>query len=254
MNYGKLDRLDEEIDVWYGIVEPNQAAALDLRRLLSEEELARADRYRFPGLQQQFVQRRGIMRMILGNYLGLLPDELEFTQNRFGKPSLTGNLQAGGLTFSLTHSGFHMALAVGRNRALGVDLELHRDNVDHVGLSQSFFAQADVDAIQRPELPAAQLLRFYEIWTSKEAYIKAIGAGLSIPLDQFSINLDSTPASLAFACHDQVSVESETNQAEVFSGRNWHFKRLNLAPNTSSWLAFQGNTATVKTLSLDNMS
>lgn len=125
-----------------------------------------------------------LARVTLGQKLGLRPDELSFTQNAYGKPSLLTRDPDGDVPFNLSHSGSWIALISGGRAPLGVDVEQIAPIDMHI--AERFFSKEENGYLAT--LPAAARLEaFYRLWTLKESYIKAVGTGLSMPLESFSI-------------------------------------------------------------------
>jgi len=140
--------------------------------------------------------------LLLGEYLGLQPDAVPLWYTSFGKPGLSGEAAGSGVKFNVSHSAGLMLAAVTRNREVGIDVERVRPDVDWRELAGRFFAPAEVAALDaRP--PDDQLRAFFACWTRKEAYVKALGLGMSLPLDQFSVSVaPHGPAALLTAEHD----------------------------------------------------
>ena len=153
---------------------------------LAPEEQAHADTLRIPAVRRNFVCRRAQLRRVLAGYLGVPSRELAFITNAHGKPALA-NPEIPALRFSYTHSADLALLAVACDRELGVDVEHHRPRADALGLARRWFAAKESAALAAlPE--AAQSDAFYTIWTRKEAFVKALGLGLSFPLDEFVVS------------------------------------------------------------------
>lgn len=156
-----------------------------LARLLTTDELARAARFHFAEDQRRFTAARGQMRSILARFLPTSPEHLRFHYNPDGKPSLEN---AGWLQFNLSHSADLALLAVTAGQEVGVDLERTDRSIDFHNVARRFFAPAEVEtlfALPEDQQPAA----FFACWTRKEAYMKARGLGLRIPLRQFVVSL-----------------------------------------------------------------
>lgn len=157
---------------------------------LSVEETARAARFGDPDVGLRWAHSRFAVRAILANCIGCTLRDVAFVHNVFGKPALAG---APGIHFNLSHSGDVAAFAVTRHGAIGVDVEVQRENIDVLGLSAHFFAADEADALRK--LPQTERTRaFYRCWTRKESFVKALGIGLSEPLDGFSVSLEPTAA------------------------------------------------------------
>ncbi len=171
-----------------------------LRSLLDDEEQARVDRYRFDYLQRRGTVRRGRLRQLVAAYAGLDPTAVRFAYGEKGKPVLANGCQEPGvsaLQFNLTDSQDLAVYAFTRGLELGVDAEMLRPMPDADNIAKSFFAATERDALRRVSAEE-KANAFFHCWTRKEAYIKAIGEGLSEPLDRFSVTLYP-----ALPCHFQ---------------------------------------------------
>jgi 4'-phosphopantetheinyl transferase len=145
---------------------------------LSQDERDRAARFHFERDQIRFINAHAALREILSRETNTPPRMLEFHMNEYGKPALANDA---GVQFNLSHSQDKGLLAVARGIKLGVDIEALRANFDVVELAARFFAPREVERVKNE--PA----RFFEIWTRKEAFIKAIGMGVSFPLQEFDV-------------------------------------------------------------------
>jgi 4'-phosphopantetheinyl transferase len=163
----------------------------ECRDLLSEEERARAERFVFDWLRRRYIVAHGRMRSILGRHIGIPARELRFEATQHGKPFLDPTFDT---HFNLSHSGELAILAIGATE-LGADVELIRPLENFENVATGFFSEREVAELHR--YPAPERLRaFYRCWTRKEAYIKAIGEGLSIPLGSFVVSLAEKEAAL----------------------------------------------------------
>ncbi len=156
-----------------------------LWRVLTPDEVERAQRYRFERDRQRFVAARGMLRVILTRYTGLPPAAIHFETEDHGKPWLPSHPQ---LAFNASDSGEWMALGVTLERLIGVDIEQVREDVATLEIAERFFSPREVAAL-RALPPDEQTPAFFRCWTRKEAFIKAIGEGLSYPLDKFDVTL-----------------------------------------------------------------
>lgn len=157
-----------------------------LRALLSDEERARAARFLAPLHGDRFTVAHGRLREFLAHRLGVSPDSLQFASGQYGKPHLSGHLAQSGLQFNLSHSGGLGLLGWAEGKEIGVDIELWRPLSDEAALVRRFFSQAENLAYAALS-PAERTQGFFECWTRKEAYIKAVGRGLGLPLDSFDV-------------------------------------------------------------------
>ena len=173
-----------EVHVWRLDLDQPESVLAEFRRTLEAEELERAGRFHFEKHRRHFVVGRGGLRYVLSRYLDVKPEELRFKYGAFGKPALVGDE----LRFNMSHSHGVALFAVAADRELGVDVEHMRADFASEDIAQRFFSPVEVAAFNA--LPAEeQVAAFFRCWTRKEAYIKAIGRGLSEPLDAFDVTL-----------------------------------------------------------------
>lgn len=163
-----------EVHVWRARLDETDAAVLG--EVLAPGEWIRAQRFHFERDRERFIVGRGLLRTILGRYLERAPQDLRFTQGPHGKPELDGGCSS--LRFNLSHSDDLMLLAVTHARAVGIDLELMRENVPFEVLADYYFEPEDAWHL-RLLPPAQRAWKFYDLWTSAEARLKADGAGIA---------------------------------------------------------------------------
>ena len=183
---------DSEIHLWHLDQAEFDESELEDRcsGWLTPIESERYQRYSFDHHRKQFLLGRMLIRKTLSQYAQILPDQWKFVENDYGKPAIDKAQQGDGLFFNLSHSGDRLVLAIARNEALGVDIESSNKARRVVKISDRYFSAAEVEGLFAQE-EAEQLSRFYDLWTLKEAYIKACGLGLAIPLQQFSFSFPS---------------------------------------------------------------
>ncbi|WP_410052134.1 4'-phosphopantetheinyl transferase family protein [Bradyrhizobium sp. SZCCHNRI2049] len=170
------------------------------RALLSREELEQERRFHFDHDRIRFLITRAMSRLTLSRYSPILPEEWRFTSNRFGRPEIQNDSAAAqGISFNISHTRELVAVAVGRHMQLGVDVENSLRRAAPIDVASHFFSRREADDLLA--LPSeSQSQRFYEFWTLKEAYIKARGMGLSLPIDKFSFDF-SQPGQIEFFTH-----------------------------------------------------
>jgi 4'-phosphopantetheinyl transferase len=198
LSFSRLTLEADVVDVWSGDLEPASEEIHDLRASLSPDELERASRFHFARDRQRFIASRGILRNILARYIGRSPETIRFFYGPFGKPSLAPEGTANGLCFNLSHAGGLALYAVALNRKVGVDLERIDPSFVGDGIEEKFFSRNEIDELR--SLAAGDRPRaFFNCWTRKEAYVKALGGGLQIPLQSFDVSLapDKAPAFLS---------------------------------------------------------
>ena len=176
---------DGEVHVWRAAAPAGVFSFRAMFALLSDDERERAARYYFEGDRERFVVWRGLLRTLLGLYLGRPAAGLRFAYNEYGKPSVEGG-SGGDLRFNLAHSHDMALYAFARGREVGVDVELVWGEFAGEEIAERFFSPREVGALRA--LPWEQKARaFFECWTRREAYVKARGGGLSLPLDSFDV-------------------------------------------------------------------
>jgi 4'-phosphopantetheinyl transferase len=182
------EQIGDGIHVWHAALERDADSLNRLEVTLSLDEKARADRFHFANDRKRFVAARGLVRTLLGKYLQRPPASLEFSYGKHGKPFLSGENISSGLCFNVSHSAGVAAYAIARGRNLGVDVELVRAEFGGENIARRYFSSHEVSDLLT--LPAEGRAKgFFHCWTRKEAYLKARGAGLQIPLDSFSVTL-----------------------------------------------------------------
>lgn len=176
---------DNEAQVWKlsSLTSADKIPVLHL--WLSAEEKERALRFHFRKDYNTYVIARGMLRYLLGKYMAADPRHIQFFYNEQGKPYIDPDYN---LQFNVSHSAETIIIGFVKEHLIGVDIEYNEQPVEVKQVAGSFFSPNEVEALfSLPE--ATQLESFYNCWTRKEAFIKAKGGGLSIPLDQFEVSL-----------------------------------------------------------------
>ena len=163
---------------------------------LSKPEKERAEKFRFDKHRNRFIAGRGLMRAAIGRYLQIQPDKLDFACSERGKPELSPAFAGAGLHFNLAHSEDLALLAVTRIGAVGVDVERVRRIKDADELVARFFSRRE-SALFRKLADAEKPAAFFNLWTRKEALLKATGEGIGASLSAVEVSfLPGEPARL----------------------------------------------------------
>jgi 4'-phosphopantetheinyl transferase len=183
----RVELAADEIHVWRANLEGEESVIRQFEETLSIDEKARANRFFFQRDRNRFIAARGILRELLGRYLNRAPAGLEFDYGPQGKPVLRAESSRQSVQFNVSHSHGMALLGFAVGRHLGVDVELVRSFAGE-RIAERYFAPQEVLELKR--LPAAlQDEGFFLCWTRKEAYIKARGEGLHVPLKSFHVSL-----------------------------------------------------------------
>jgi 4'-phosphopantetheinyl transferase len=184
---GEVTLGSNEVHVWRAALDRLPEDTHNFWQTLSSDECARAARFHFDKDRDRFVTGRGLLRTILARYLQVEPVTLRFEYTAYGKPYLATAFNTR-IRFNLSHSRGLALYALAYDRALGVDLEYIDPEFAQEEVAERFFSAREVASLR--SLPSGlQPEAFFHCWTRKEAYIKASGEGLSLPLDRFDVSL-----------------------------------------------------------------
>ena len=226
------------IDLWCADLHQSADVVARLETCLSPDEVERADRFKFAKHRRRHVVSRGVLRCVLGGYAGRRAPDLRFGYEEKGKPFLV-ELDDPPI-FNLSHSDELVLIGVTQQQELGVDVELRRAMPDALSIAQHFFSAneiKDLESVAETEIPTG----FFNCWTRKEAYIKAVGDGLSAPLDRFDVtlipgqdavmrSLEGDPQKAAdWSLHHFEPVSGYVG-ALAIQGQNWTLRSWNLDP------------------------
>jgi 4'-phosphopantetheinyl transferase len=212
----------KEIHVWHlnlGVMPVNRDA---FWKALAPAERDRCSQFRSDIHKQRFIAAQGALRCLLSCYLGIAPHTVQFERNQHGKPRLAGTEPDRGLVFNLSHSGDQALVAVGVDMPLGVDLEIRRPLTHIEGLVERCFAPSERNRwCSLP--PSHRLAAFFNVWTCKEAFIKAVGRGLGLGLTRCVLASGEVP-------------RWETIPESCGNPDEWSLRSLDLGENISAAL------------------
>ncbi len=202
--------IESDVSVWYLVLSKVQEEFwTQYRACLTDGERERADRFHFEKDRRAYTAARALVRASLSRFEQVNPQDWRFKQNSYGKPEIDQPISGRRLQFNLSHTDGLVACAVSTSRSVGVDVEsLDRIAAD-LKVAESFFAPQEVDQLKSVDISERQDT-FFNFWTLKESYIKALGFGLSLSLDSFGFDLET--GRLLFASEE--------------SPNDWHFKRM----------------------------
>jgi len=188
------------IDLWFTFPDEISDERLLSRyeQLLTDEERTQWRRFYFARHRHQYLVTRALVRSTLSCYADVSPPDWRFSRNAYGKPEIMPGLTELPIRFNLSHTDGLVLCGVVLRHDLGVDVEYRERKNAALNIAEHYFSAREIDDLLK--LPAGeQKSRFFDYWTLKEAYIKARGMGLSLPLDQFSFHLDGNrPPGISF--------------------------------------------------------
>jgi 4'-phosphopantetheinyl transferase len=231
-----LELAPGEIHVWSIRLDPPAGEVERLGRSLAPDEWERAHRFRFDKHRRQYVVGRGALRTLLAAYTGTTPERVRFTYGPRGKPFLAED--SGSLFFNLSNSDELALVGLIRGPEIGVDIEYLKPMPDCEQIAERFFSESERVVLRG--LPAHQKEEaFFNCWTRKEAYLKAVGEGLAAPLDSFDVTLapGEPPRML-------------TLKGEPEPAARWFFHHFRPAPDYIGAVAVEGGTWEVRTWAL----
>jgi 4'-phosphopantetheinyl transferase len=228
-----------EIHVWSVDLNPSPADVEALGRLLSADEWERARRFRFEQHRRQYVVGRGALRTLLAAYLGDRPERIAFTYGPRGKPFLEPSLASSGLHFNLSNSADLALVGLVRGIEIGVDVEYLKPMPDCEEISERFFSESERQVLR--SLPRElKEEAFFNCWTRKEAYLKAVGEGLAAALDSFDVTLSPGAAPRML-----------TLKGDPDAAARWFFRHLRPALDFIGTVAIDGGEWQVATWELE---
>lgn len=230
----------QDLDVWItspSIQDPDLLASY--RSLLSPDELERQGRFVFPHHRQAFLVTRALVRTTLSHYVPkVAPAEWVFYQNEYGRPEVSATQAGGPLRFNISHTDEWIVCLVNYAFDAGIDVETTTRVKQPTQLAEHFFSQEEIaELFALPEAERRQ--RFFCYWTLGEAYIKAKGMGLSIPLDHFGFSLDEMP-----------KIQASFRPSLGDDPREWQFGLWRLAPDVLLALALHNKSTPTYRLSM----
>lgn len=177
----------DDVHIWYASLDAPISRFQIFLKTLSPDERMRAERFHFDKDRKCFIASRWILRTVLGRYLGVEPKHLQFSYGKNGKPTLVDQIYQRTIRFNLSHSNGVALFAFTLGREIGIDIEKVRDISEMTQIAERFFSMREYGLFS--SLPKCKMKEaFFNCWTQKEAFIKAIGDGLALPLDSFEVS------------------------------------------------------------------
>ena len=221
-----------DIHVWRVELDRSRAHLESLAASLSPEERSYASRFQFEGDRSRYIAARGALRHILGGYVKAAPETIVFRYGARGKPEL-GEPSAPWLGFNVSHSQDIALCAVASSRRVGIDVEYLRPVADALDIAERFFSRGEAAAL-RAVPHERQRSAFFACWTRKEAYVKALGEGLAVPLQSFEVSLG-----------DPEPTELRSIDGSVEAARRWTVRDVAPGPGYAGAVVVEGHDCEV---------
>lgn len=215
----------QDVHVWQTCLDCDGTTVERLESTLSPAEIERANRFHQPRDRRRFVVARGSLRRFLGEYLALEPTAVKLTATTLGKPHLADERLS--FRFNVAHSDELALFAFADGREVGVDVEEERADFNWQELAQRYFTPEEFTALLSAiDSPNAF---FFRCWTLKEAYVKALGQGMQLPLDRFAVTITGESVGLLHTAHDPEQLP------------RWTLRSLSPAAGFAAALAVEGS-------------
>jgi 4'-phosphopantetheinyl transferase len=223
-----LHMLEHDVHVWMASLETSNSVIQNLECVLSKDEGTQAKRFHFEKDRRHWIVAHGILRILLSRYANSDPSQLRFGSNAYGKPFLAFPSLTPHLHFNLSHSMGFALYAFSYAGQVGIDVEYKRADIDYDSLAKVSFSPKE-QALLRSLPDNLKCDAFFNCWTRKEAFIKAIGKGFSVPTHKFSVSIiPGEPAAL---------LESSEEPREIM---RWSLQDITPAVGYAGALAVEG--------------
>jgi len=215
----------DQIHVWRVPLNQNPERIPELKAVLSAAERDRAARFHFEKDRVQFIESRAALRNLLGQCLNVAPGSLTFNVSVYGKPFLV----TGDVRFNLSRRDGLAVIAITQGREVGVDVELVRPDLNLFEIAGISFSENELAKMK--SLPEGQRVEgFYNCWTRKEAFVKAVGEGFSFPLKQFDVSLTPGEPARLLSIRRNEAAEDEVSTTRLSAGVRGHDATSGLGP------------------------
>lgn len=224
---------ENKVHVWLAPLDVSTARIERFLQTLSADEVSRAGHFHFERDRYRFIAARGTLRQILGRYLGEHPRKILLGYTSHGKPVLGGGSGYETLRFNLSHSGAFAVYAVADSREVGIDIERINDDVAVEEIAQKFFSPKERWVLEKTRKDMRNKA-FFQYWTRKEAFTKALGEGISFPMEQCDVTLINGE-----------NLSPVTFASSKWEGCSWYGQDLFPCPNYAAAIVVEGSDCTV---------
>ena len=228
-----------EIQLWWFNLDQTKGIVDEYYSLLNQGEKKIIRKFKTRSLRDRFTVSRGVLKSLISNYLHIDPAEVEFALNSHGKPLLSPKQNKINLKFNISHSNKRGIYAFTKDKNVGVDIEAIQEYADLEDVAE--LCMSDYEKCWFFKLPkAARCSTFYKVWTVKEAFVKAIGAGLYFPLKNVEVKIDK-------------NYEPDFHAIRGISdfSRKWNIFPFNTVPNYAASLVTEGGDSKIRNFYLE---
>ena len=231
-----MDLFHDQIHIWKLDLNLHKVNLKHLyENVLSPDEKKRSDKLKSKDDQKRSIYSRGLLRKKLGDYLDVNPAEINFSYNKYGKPSLNAEVHTEDLKFNVSHSKDIVVYAITKNREIGIDVEYLKDVSRAEKIIDRFFSEEEKNFYNsQPE--HKKKWAFFALWTRKEAYSKAMGRGIGLPSKDFELNLIP---------------DNNRSSSNSFKKSKWMLYNVEIESEYLAALATEGNDINIKYYNLD---
>lgn len=222
--------LQTSVVVWLAYLPDFFSQLIELRHHLISSEQEKADRFYFEKHRIRYTVSQALLRILLGAYLRIPPQEIFLNKTPYGKPFLDNSA----IQFNISHSNEYAIYALSECTAVGIDIEYWKERKYLEGIIDSNFSVTEKTIYHNLD-SSLKVSSFYQGWTCNEAYIKAIGMGLSFPLADFSVEMDPTKPAKLLETKPLYDIKT-----------NWYLQMLPCPENYSAALARESASIPLK--------
>jgi 4'-phosphopantetheinyl transferase len=224
----KVNLQNDQVHIWRIDINQHLNDIINLLAILDNKEKQQAQRFKFNKDRNCLICSHAILRILLSKYLACVPKSITYEYNQYGKPMLSNNNNK--LHFNLSHSHQKAIIAITKDNPIGIDIEYMQTKQSLAEIAKRFFAAQEYHEYK--QLPNKQKIHgFYNAWTRKEAFVKAIGEGITHPLKNFVVNL--TPGTNAKI----LSIKNHETAPQ-----DWQLHSFTVAEKYCAALAWEGTT------------
>ena len=235
---------EHDVHVWRVFLPELEMWQRSMESILSAQEISFSKRFKDPAKRTLYILRNGILRWLVHKYTTLLPQNIEFCRTKFGKPFLKSKTWPGFIRFNVSYSRDRLLLAFSRKYFVGIDLEYKNIEFPVVDIASRFFTAAEANLI-KTDNETARIALFFKIWVLKEAYTKAIGKGLFLPLDSFEVPIGKLAVRNNVSCQESVSLGH--------INKEWYFYDIPVDPQYCACLVLNSNSAIIRIFDLHSL-